>query len=38
MVDLLLKRGAKRDLRDKNGKRALDLAANEAVRKRLMMR
>jgi hypothetical protein len=36
MVDLLLRRGAKRDLRDKSGKRAADLAANEAVRKRLL--
>jgi ankyrin repeat protein len=35
MVALLLARGANADLRDKDGKRALDLAANDGVRERL---
>lgn len=36
MIDLLVKRGANRDLRDKSGKSAADLAANDAVRQRLL--
>ncbi len=38
IVDLLLARGAKADLRDKSGKAAADLAGSEAVRKRLAAR
>lgn len=36
MVDLLLRRGADRNLRDKSGKSAVDLATSEAVRQRLL--
>jgi uncharacterized protein len=36
MVDLLIKRGAGRTLRDKQGKSAADLAANGEIRKRLL--
>jgi ankyrin repeat protein len=35
MVDLLIARGAARDMRDQNGKTALDLAADNATRERL---
>ena len=35
VVDLLLRRGAKPDLRDKQGKTAADLAASEALRAKL---
>ena len=35
VVDLLLERGADRALKDKQGKTALDLAANPDVRARL---
>lgn len=35
MVDLLLARGANAALKDRSGKRAFDLAANDAVRQRL---
>jgi ankyrin repeat protein len=34
-VDLLLKRGADRTLKDREGKTALDLAKNAEVRERL---
>jgi hypothetical protein len=34
-VDLLAKQGADRDIRDKSGKTAFDLATNENVRRRL---
>jgi len=34
-VALLLQRGADRTLKDKDGKTALDLAANDEVRERL---
>ena len=35
MVDLLIKRGADRSLRDKAGKRAVDLASTAAIKQRL---
>ncbi len=38
MVDFLLARGANRELRDKAGKSAADLAANDATRGRLLVK
>jgi ankyrin repeat protein len=38
MVELLLVRGAAVDLRDRQGKTALDLAANDGVREKLAKR
>ena len=35
MVDLLLARGAARDIKDKDGKTALDLATDNAIRDKL---
>ena len=35
MVDVLIARGAMRDLKDKDGKTALDLTADNAIRDRL---
>jgi ankyrin repeat protein len=36
MVDLLIRRGANRNLSDKTGKTAADLAATAAIRARLL--
>jgi uncharacterized protein len=38
VVEMLIGRGADRTVRDKSGKTALDLAANESVRRALAAR
>jgi ankyrin repeat protein len=38
VVDLLLARGAARDIKDKNGKTALDFAADNRMREKLRVK